>query len=87
MKEARQCGLMIWIKRALLKLDDGVIFSSGDEVAVISGEMEIKLVRPPDADGGQFLLTIMFPSGRDFLIRLGRRQTLEQLDVEGGEDV
>lgn len=64
-------------------LDTG--FAISDETATVSGEMEIKVVRPADAGGHQFWLTIRFPSGEELVVRIARSQLLQELDVEADE--
>ena len=49
---------------------------------MISGEMEIEIIRPTD---DRLEMTVKFPGGEDFLIRLARAQLLDQLDIEAGE--
>ena len=72
-------------KAALRKLDDDFTFSTDGEVAAISGEMEVEIVRPADDGGAQLWLTITFPGGEKFDVKIRRAQLLEQLDVEADE--
>jgi hypothetical protein len=61
----------------LRALDSDFIISTDGERAVISGEMEIEIVRP--ADDGAICLTIEFSSGETLDLRIARAQLLEQL--------
>jgi hypothetical protein len=55
------------IDAALQALDDiFTSFCSDGEVATITGEIEVEMVRPVD---DQFLLTIVFPGGAEFVVR------------------
>lgn len=75
-----RCRLDDQDKRALRKLD--FVLSADAESATIAGEMEVAVVR---SAADRFELTITFPNGEDFLIRLARSQLLEQLDIEADE--
>jgi hypothetical protein len=66
-------------KAALRALDTG--FAINDEVATVSGRMEVEIVRLDDI---RLQLTIRFPSGEELLVRIARAQLLEQLDVDEG---
>ena len=46
---------------------------------MISGEMEVEIVRPADDGGAQLWLTIRFPSGEELDVRIARTQLLEEL--------
>jgi hypothetical protein len=65
-------------RRALEALDGDFKIGANGERAVISGEMEIEIIRP-DAD--RLELTIRFPGDERFLIRLLRTQLLHELGV------
>ena len=69
-------------RRALEALDGDFKIIANGERAVISGEMEIEIIRPTD---DRLEMTVKFPGGEDFLIRLARAQLLDQLDIEAGE--
>jgi hypothetical protein len=71
-------------KRALHALDDTFTVNNNGEVASITGEMEITIIRPADDGGARFWLTIRFPSNETLDVRIARSQLLEQLDV--GDD-
>jgi hypothetical protein len=51
-------------RAALLKLDDDFTISTDGERAVISGEMELKIIRPDHDGGAQFWLTLQLPKWR-----------------------
>jgi hypothetical protein len=68
-------------KRAFAALDAD--FEISDETATVEGEMRITVIRPADSD--QFWLTITFPGGELFDVRIARVQLLEQLDIEADE--
>jgi hypothetical protein len=70
-------------KQALRALDDFTI--TDGERAVISGEMEVEIVRPADDGGARFRLTIKFPSRETLDVRIARAQLLQQLDVEADD--
>jgi hypothetical protein len=67
-------------KRAFAALDAD--FAISDEVATISGQMEVEVVRLDDA---RLQLTITFPGGETLDVRIRRTQLLQQLDVEADE--
>ena len=69
--------------QALRALDDFTI--TDGERAVISGEMEVEIVRPADDGGARFRLTIKFPSRETLDVRIARAQLLQQLDVEADD--
>ena len=70
-------------RAALRALDEDFEISADGETASITGEMRTTVVRP--ADGNQFWLTIAFPNGELFDVRIARAQLLEQLDIETDE--
>jgi hypothetical protein len=72
-------------KRALHALDDTFTVNNNGEVASITGEMDVTIIRPADDGGAQFWLTLKFPSGEELDVRIRRIQLLEQLGVEAGE--
>ena len=71
-------------KRALHKLDVDFNFNDSGEIATISGNMKVTIIRPPPAGSGQFLMTIEFPNNELFDIRLSREQfsTLQMTNPE-----
>jgi hypothetical protein len=71
-------------KRALRALDSDFTFSSDNETATSSGEMEVEIVRP--VGGDQFWLTLKFPSGEELFVRIARAQLLQELDVEADDE-
>jgi hypothetical protein len=70
-------------KAALRALDADFTVDANGEAAKITGEMQVIIIRPADNDGAQLLLTIVFPGGELFDVRLGRAQLLQQLGIEG----
>jgi hypothetical protein len=72
-------------KRALHALDDGFVISADGERAVISGEMEVEIIRPAEDGGARLWPTITFPNNETLHVRIARAQLLEQLDVEADE--
>jgi hypothetical protein len=72
-------------KLVLRALDTDFVISADGETATVTGEMEVKIVRPDHDGGAQFWLTIKFPSGETLDVRIRRAQLLEQLDVEADE--
>ena len=71
---------------ALHKLDDTFTISSDGETATVTGEMELKIIRPDHDGGNQFWLTIQLPGVEELDVRIRRAQLLEQLDIEGDEN-
>ena len=69
-------------KAALRALDHDFVISADGERAVISGEMEVAIVRPADAGGARLWLTIKFPGGEELDVRIARTQLLQELGVE-----
>jgi hypothetical protein len=70
-------------RQALQALDSDFTYSDGDEVAKVSGEMEVTIIRP--AGGNQFWLTLRFPSGETLDVRIARTQLLHELDVDADD--
>ena len=52
-------------KRALRALDSDFTISADGETATVTGEMEVKIIRPADDGGNQFWLTIQLPGGEE----------------------
>jgi hypothetical protein len=77
-----RCRLDDQDRAALRALDSDFAISTDGERAVISGEMEVEIVRPADDGGARFRLTITFPNGEELEVRIARAQLLEQLDIE-----
>jgi hypothetical protein len=69
-------------KAALRALDADFAVDADGEIAKVTGKMEVEIIRPADNDGAQLLLTIVFPGGERFDVRLRRAQLLEQLNIE-----
>ena len=67
---------------ALQALDSDITISADGEVATVTGEMEVEVVRPVDDGGNRFRLTITFPNGEELEVRIARSQLLEQLDIK-----
>ena len=67
-------------RAALAKLDNK--FTDNGQLAMVSGEMTVEIARVPNADGDQFWMTVHFPAGETFDVRLSRAKLLEQLGVE-----
>jgi hypothetical protein len=72
-------------KAALRKLDNNFEFNIDGERAVISGEMEVEIVRPANDGGARLWLTITFPNNETLDVRIARSQLLEQLEIEADE--
>jgi hypothetical protein len=72
-------------KAALRKLDHDFEFNIDGERAVISGEMEVEIVRPADDGGARLWLTITFPNNETLDVRIARAQLLQELDVEADD--
>jgi hypothetical protein len=71
-------------KRALAALDADFAISADGEVAAVSGQMEVEIVRLAGDGGDRFRLRIRFP-GEELDIKIGRAQLLEQLNVRDDE--
>jgi hypothetical protein len=69
----------------LAALDSDFTISADGEIASITGEMELKIIRPDHDGGNQFWLTIQLPGGEELDVRIRRAQLLEQLDIEADE--
>lgn len=67
---------------ALRKLDADAAIDDSNEVAVISGDMKLKVVRLAHDSGDQFRLTLTFPGAEELEIRIARVQLLRELGVE-----
>ena len=70
-------------RAALQALDHDFEVSNDGETASITGEMTVEVIRAAD---DQLQLTITFPGGEEFIVRLARSQLLQELDVGDDEN-
>ena len=70
---------------ALRALDDTFTLDAAGEVATVTGEMEVEVIRLADDDGARFKLTIRFPNGEELEVRIARQQLLQELEIAADE--
>jgi hypothetical protein len=72
-------------KAAFAALDADFTIDASNEVATVSGQMEVEVTRLAGDGGDQFQLRFVFPSNELLDVKIRRVQLLEQLGVGDGE--